>query len=97
MAILTDLQIEDKLKSIENKIKSKNDFTREDIQNSLNAIWGNGFSVERKKEILTAMIKRSGVKIEGAFYQPRIRSYGYGDKTYSFLSDIESYRGVRER
>ncbi len=95
--MLTDLQIEEKLKKIETNIKAKNDFTREDIQNSLNAIWGNGFSVERKKEILTAMIKRSNVKIEGAFYSPRIRSYDYGDKTYSFLSDIETYRGIRER
>ena len=95
--MLTDLQIEEKLKKIETNIKAKNDFTREDIQNSLNAIWGNGFSIERKKEILTAMIKRSNVKIEGAFYSPRIRAYDYGDKTYSFLSDIETYRGVRER
>ena len=93
----TDLQIEEILKNIEKKIKAKNDFTREDIQNSLNVIYGYGFSIDRKKEILTAMIKRSNVKIEGAFYSPRIRSYGYGDKTYSFLSDILSYRGVRER
>jgi len=97
MASLSDIETEEKLKKIENSIKARNTFTREDIQNSLNAIWGYGFSIERKKEILTAMIKRSNVKIEGAFYSPRIRSNDYGDKTYSFLSDIESYRGIRER
>ncbi len=97
MATLTDLQIEEKLKNIENKIKAKNDFTREDIQNSLNAIYGYGFSPADKKDILKAMIKRTNVKIEGVFYTPRIRSMDYGDKTYSFLSDLETYRGIRER
>ena len=97
MASLTNIEIINKLKPIESKIKAKNTFYREDIQLALNAIWGQGLSPDKKKEILSAMIGRTGVKIERSFYSSRIQNYEYGDRTYAFLDDLDTYRGIRER
>ncbi len=98
MVSITDSEIVEKLKLMENKIKSKQNFSREDIQNCLNAVWGYGLSPNRKKEILKDMIVRTGVKKIGlkTLYTPRV-GLVEGDKTLDFLSDLLSYRGVRER
>jgi hypothetical protein len=95
---LTDIEIIEKLLPIEKRIRAKNDFSREDVQLSLNAIWGKGFSPDRKKQILKEMITRTGVKKIGikTLYTPRAGLIE-GDKTMDFLSDLMSYQGVKER
>jgi len=94
---ITDTEIEQRLLKIENKIKGKNDFSRDDVQKALNAIRGKGLRIEEKKEALKNMIGRTGVKNIGikTLYTPR-QGLKETDKTFEFLSDIKSYRGVLE-
>ena len=98
MAALNDIQVAEKLLPIEKRIRNMNNFSRADVQDSLNAIWGNGYSPDKKKEILKDMIARTGVKNIGirTLYTPRA-GLTEGDKTMDFLSDLMSYSGVKER
>ena len=98
MIKITEIEIQNKLKDIENKIKAKNNFTRADIQESLNKIRGYGFSPDYKKEKLSEMVTRTGIKDIGirTIYTPR-EGLKEEDKTLAFLSDIYSYTGVIER
>jgi hypothetical protein len=95
---LSEVEIRNKLSDIEKKIKGKNDFTRADIQTALNQLRGYGYSPEYKKEKLTEMIRRTGVKEIGirTTYTPR-EGLKETDKTNDFLKDIYSYIGVIER
>ena len=94
---LSNKQIELKLKDIEDIIKSRDDFTRYNIQSALDSIKGMGLNINDKKMILKKMIERSGVKKIGlkTSYEPR-QELKEGDKTFKFLDDILSYRGVIE-
>jgi len=98
MAKLTEIEIQNKFKDIENKIKAKNNFTRTDIQEALNGIKGYGYSPDYKKEKLKEMIGRTGVKVIGirTLYEPR-GNLKEEDKTMDFLKDIYSYSDVIER
>jgi len=98
MAKLTEIEIQNKFKDIENKIKAKNNFTRTDIQEALNGIKGYGFSPDYKKEKLKEMIGRTSVKVIGTrtILTPR-DDLKEVDKTMDFLKDIYSYSGVIER
>jgi len=94
---ITDIEIEKRLKDIENTIKSKNDFSRADIQKALNRIKGKGMFISEKKIALRKMIGRTGVKDIGirTTYTPR-QGLKEEDKTLKFLDDIKSYRGILE-
>lgn len=98
MEKLSDLEIERKLEPIAKKIKAKNDFSRADVQEALNRIYGQGLSPDRKKEILKKMIEGTGIKKIGlkTLYTPR-EDFREEDKTLKFLDDLYSYRGVVER
>jgi len=98
MAKLTDIEIQNKFKNIENRIKTGGYFTRTDIQESLNKIRGYGYSPDYKKEKLKEMIGRTGVRDIGfkTLYQPR-GDLKEEDKTFNFLKDIYSYSDVIER
>ena len=98
MATLEEKQIETDLKDIENLVKGKKSFTREDIQNALNKLHGKKHSPDKKKEILVSLITRTGVKVKG------INNYFAGneelsmtDKTFGFLDDLNSYQGFIEK
>ena len=97
MAKLTDIEIQDKFKNIENRIKTGGYFTRTDIQEALDKIRGYGYSPDFKKQKLSEMIKRTEVKIVGirTTYTPR-EDLKEEDKTMDFLKDIYSYSGVIE-
>jgi len=97
MKKLSAKQIEDKLKVIEDGIKLKKDFTRHDIQSALDMLRGYEYTIEEKKKQLREMILRSGVKKIGikTSYAPR-EELTEEDKTFRFLDDILSYRGVIE-
>ena len=98
MATLEEKQIETDLKDIENLITGKKSFTREDIQNALNKIYGKKHSPDKKKEILTALITRTGVKVKGIknMYTPS-EELSIEDKTFGFLNDLNSYQGFIEK
>lgn len=98
MPKLTEIEIQNKFKNIEKKIKAKNNFTRADVQEALNKIRGYGFSPDYKKEKLKEMIERTGIKDIGirTLYQPR-GDLKEEDRTNDFLRDIYSYIGVIER
>ena len=98
MAKLTEIEIQNKFKNIENRIKTKNNFTRADIQEALNGIRGYGFSPDFKKEKLKEMIGRTGIKDIGirTIFEPR-GNLKEVDKTMDFLKDIYSYSDVIER
>jgi hypothetical protein len=99
MEKLDEAQIQQRLSKIEANIKMKNDFSREDIQNSINMLRYKGFSPERKRDILKQMIGRTGVKRIGlkTLYTPRAdHSIGEEDKTLKFLDDLYSYRGIKD-
>ena len=97
MAKLSDLEIKNKLKNIEDKIKFKKNFTRTDIQNALDEIYGQGLSPSSKCQILKSMVDRTGIKDIGirTVYKPR-ENLKEVDKTYDFIKDIYSYKGVLE-
>jgi len=97
MTKLTDIEIQDKYKNIENRIKTGGNFTRTDIQESLDKIKGYGYSPDFKKQKLSEMIKRTGVRVIGirTTYTPR-EDLKEEDKTMDFLKDIYSYSGVIE-
>lgn len=97
MTTLSDLEIKNKLKPIEDKIKFRKDFTRTDIQNALNEIYGQGLSPDNKCQILKSMVGRTGIKKIGirTVYKPR-EDLKEVDKTYDFIKDIYSYKGVLE-
>ena len=96
---LTDIEIQKKIKPIEDKIKFGRAINREDIQNALDMIKGQGLSPDSKKAILKSMVGRTGVKKIGMVTNlvPRNDIMGEVDKTYDFLNDIYSYKGVIEK
>ena len=98
MAKLTDIEIQDKFKNIENRIKTGGYFTRNDIQEALDKIKGYGYSPDFKKQKLSELIKRTNVKVIGirTIFEPR-GNLKEEDKTMDFLKDIFSYDGVIER
>jgi len=97
MTKLTDIEIQDKFKDIENRIKTGGNFTRTDIQEALDKIRGYGYSPDFKKQKLSEMIKRTNVKIVGIGTTYTLREdLKETDKTYDFLKDIYSYSGVIE-
>ena len=100
MERLSELEIRERLEPVTKRIKMQNNFSRADIQDCLNRLYGKGFSPERKKEILKKAIEGTGIKKIGlkTLYTPRAdHSIGEEDKTLKFLDDIYSYRGVVER
>lgn len=98
MLTLEKKQIEQKLKDIENLLKSNNKITRKDIQNVLDRIKGYGYSPETKKEIIEELIIRTGIKLikPKILTEPRRDTDIFEDATKNFLNDIYSYRGVIE-
>jgi hypothetical protein len=98
MAKLSDKQIEDKLKPIENRIKYNNNFTRADVQEMINSIIYHVESYDELKKHLEDMIIRTGVKKIGirTMYTPR-QGLTEEDKTLSFLKDLRSYQLIGER
>ena len=98
MAKLTDKQIEDKLKPIENRVKSRNNLTRGDIQDMINTIIYNVDTYDNFKKYLEDMVVRSGVKHVGVktTYTPRAGLYDV-DKTLEFIKDLRTYRLVEDR
>ena len=98
MVKLEDKQIETNLKDLENKIKDKKSFTREDIQNALDKLKGQKINPDRKKEILTALITRTSVKVKGIKnYFANDEELSLVDKTFGFLNDLNSYQGFIEK
>jgi len=98
---LTDSEIEYKLKPVENRIKQKGSkkFYREDIQNAINLIIWNVPSLEELERQLKNLISgRAGIRDIGykTFYTPR-GDLVEEDKTFHFVRDIYSFRGVKER
>lgn len=93
-----ELLIESKLKSREVIMKSKNDFSREDIQLAINSILYDCESLDELKKSLEDVIKRTGIKKVGfkTTYTPR-EGLVEGEKTFGFLSDILTYIGVTKR
>jgi hypothetical protein len=98
MVKLTEIEIQNKHKDIENRIKARDNFTRTDIQEALDKIKGYGYSPDYKKEKLKEMILRTEVKDIGirTIFEPR-GNLKEEDKTFDFLNDIYSYIGVIER
>jgi len=96
MVTLEDKQIEIDLKDIENTIRNKNKFDREDIQKALDKIYGKKYNPDRKKEILKNLIERTSVKIQGIQTIFNGNELENVDKTYDFLKDLDSYRGFIE-
>ena len=99
MAKLTDVQIEAKLKLIENRIKNRNNIYRGDIQEIINKIIGNVDSLpELEAQIKKLVVDRAGIKKFGVktFLTPRA-DIGEEDITLKFLPDLRSYLRVNER
>ena len=96
---ISELDVISRLKPIENKIKSNpRKLSREDIQNAVNIIIWKTESFDELKDTLKKLVKRAGIKILGmkTLYTPR-EDLEETDKTYEFLSDLWTYRNVRER
>ena len=95
---LKAIQLEDKLKLIETKIKNKNNFNREDVQNAIHIAIKNCDNLRELKDTIKAMITRTGVVKIGfkTFYTPRTE-LEEENKTFGFLSDIKSYMGIRQK
>jgi hypothetical protein len=98
MAKLTDKQIEDKLKPIENKIRNLNNLTRGDIQDMINTIIWYMESYDELKKYMEEMVVRTGVKNIGVrtTYTPR-QGLKEEDKTLHFIKDLRTYRLIEER
>jgi hypothetical protein len=98
MAILSEAQITDKLKPIENKVKQRNNLYREDIQAMINTIIYNVSSYKDLCKYLEDMVRRTGVKNVGirTKYVPREGLYEV-DKTLDFIKDLRTYLLVNER
>lgn len=94
----TEIEIQNKFKDIEKRIRAKKTFTRADIQEALDKIKGQGYSPDYKKQKLSEMIGRTEVKIIGmkTVLEPR-GNLEEVDKTNDFLKDIYSYSDVIER
>ena len=82
------------LKDIEDKIKSKNNLFREDIQNVFDRLKGKGYSLDSKKQILIDLVVRTGYKKIGirTLVTPR-QGLEETDKTFDFVDDLKSYNG----
>ena len=88
----TKFQHKEYLQKVEDKLKSDRRLFREDIANCVNALKYKNMSVDEKKEAITDMIKRTGIKIIGhsTMYTPRT-DWKEKDKTMDWLDDFESY------
>ncbi len=82
------------LQDIENKIKSKNNLFREDVQNVLDRLKGKGYSLDFKKQSLIDLLTRTAIKKVGirTLVTPR-QNLEEIDKTFDFLDDLKSYNG----
>ncbi len=87
-----------KLLDIEKRIKFNNSIKRQDIQDALDTIKGQGLSPDSKKAILKSMVERTGVKKINmvTVLKPR-EEVEEVDNTYAFVKDIFSYKGVIEK
>lgn len=109
MAKLTDTQIEEKCKDIENKIKYQNDVYRADIQDIINRIIYNVESLgELEDQIKMIIVDRAKIKQFGlkTFYQPKVskedlrnEDYIKEDITLKFIQkgELLTFLKVKER
>ncbi len=102
MAKLSDVQIEQKLKDIENRIKNRNDIYRGDIQEIINRIIYDVSSLgELEEQIRKLIVDRAKIQKFGVktFLTPRAGREELYEKdiTLKFISDLPSYLRVKER
>lgn len=83
---------------VEAKIRSKNTYDREDIQNIINNVVNSCKSYQELKDKVKEVIEKSGAKIEKpASYFANRPSGERRDGTLDVLNDLRSYRPVNDR
>ena len=108
MAKLSDVQIAEKCKNIESRIKQQNNVYRADIQDIINRIINSMESLPELERQIKSIVNRAGVKEFGnkTFYQPRAtdkdlrrEDYAKEDITFKFIEkgELLTFLKVKER